>query len=356
MKHSVKRIHAVVMASCLIVWVSAEAAPAPFQNYQNWVQSQNNNAVNSATTTNPQTFVPGYNANQLPSPNYYNNQDVSGLTSDGMTAIPNDTAATQAWTLTNQPKLQFSPTDPIITNADNIMSNTSANGAQITSSFTACNNTVATTPPTYEERQCTATMVPVDSTCDKTLGVQVLWDPATCTPGSYIEATQMFNGLDGWTIRALCEPEPQNVQLTLEVSAFGGNGSCTGFTSTTVPEAGFADVQFSNLRPHWYGGCQPDIHAYATGSCTTTDCTVTAQLKYVQQCQTYQVGGQLCDSPVTQTCLQWQGSLCVVKDPPLQENLIGTINYNFTNPHYPNTYTTVDSWTDGCASLEAQVP
>lgn len=157
---------------------------ATFDQYIQWSKDQNATAEGSATTTDPAT-VPGYQGTNLPEAQYYDSQDTGQLTQDGINAIPNSEAGTLANDQAQQPKLQFSDQDPLISNAQAIEDGTTIDGAGFTTTTTNCTDPNATTPVVYEERSCVSWKGTETQNCDKNLLVEVA-QVLNCPEGSNI--------------------------------------------------------------------------------------------------------------------------------------------------------------------------
>jgi len=254
-------MRAPLISTVLLLYYAQQTVAAPFDDGRSFAQSLNGGVVNSAKTANPATTIPGYTTANPPQTSYYGSQNVGGLTSDGVAAIPANPAASQAQAISNSPQMTFSPTDPIFVQGEAVKNNTTAAGASITSSFSACNSTTQTTPPVYETRTCTAWPLPVTSTCDKTLNVNVA-QIANCPINTYQNQIAItMNGHFNIPVpeqihyRNYCSmADPTSVTISFDAYDDNNYAPCRGWTDHVFPKTiNMSDYQDIRVFSYFYG-------------------------------------------------------------------------------------------------------
>ncbi len=296
-------------------------------------------AKNSSATT-----VPGYTTTALPETSYYGSQDLGGMQTDAQTLVTtgagND-AAQFAYEQSTVPKLLFSDTDPLITNAGTIGNNTVLDPSVLTVKTGDCTATNVSSAETNIEH-CTAWMIPTTHTCSKTLAVNVTWsDAANCPVGEGFSEVSTLgwdwsywpsapqNTSDYIRARAYCNPSLPDNRVEIEVYADGALGSCDAgwvrfqrSTDGSDLTPGYVDAQ---VFPRWGGfsACH-QLLVVAYGQCVSGLCDYTVEF--------------------------WDESGYYAYLEPM------TVHLSFEKPVFNTpTPTVTETWSDTCGYLEAQV-
>lgn len=354
------------LAAAELVWYESHADQAAVDAGVDFAKSLVNGVQNLTTTTNLNT-VPGYRGTALPQVNYYHNQDVNSLQTDAVVNLNTGNApvATQyAYDAATRPKLQFSASDPILSNSSVISSNTLLNPDVLTVKTGHC----AIADVAGVERRvetCTAWMQPTYHDCNKNLDVRVTWNDVTnCTVGgSFAEGRALINsaGVDDYVYaRAYCNPGTVDA-VSLQVDASDGDpGDCTSWTDIIVSDQQTHPIYVATLRPRFTRSCT-QVPVFVVGGCTGNNCIYNASFKLLN---TWNVsdGSYSCQgTPENLVALGYTGALPTnqdIFDPYYGYYCVfntATVQIAFERPTITRTPTVNTSWVDGCAHLEAQV-
>ncbi len=353
----IKLIRVFVIISCLSWYQCNADQQTTKDDGVDFAKSLIGNVVDGAKNT-PAPSVPGFTTTTLPETGYYSGQDLGGMQTDAQNLVTNgagNDAAQFAYEQSTVPKLLFSDTDPLITNAGTIGADTVLNPSMLSVTTGDCATTNVSSAETNIEH-CTAWMIPTNHTCSKTLEVNVTWsDAANCPIG---EGFNQVTAL-GWDwssygmalpttdwvhARAVCNPALSADVVQIELMAEGTYGSCTGWRSFTVstnqpnpvlafsgafiqdvaiPELWFAGGAAYCSDPNLYLNDSAWIYPYVQGQCTNGICdyTITFSSDYN--------GVSLGTHP---------------------------LHLTFDKPaFYTSVPTVTETWNDGCGYLEAQV-
>ncbi len=275
----------------------------------NFAKSLTGGVVDGAKNT-PAASVPGFTTTSLPETGYYGSQDLGGMQTDAQTLLSTgagNSAAQFAYDQSTVPKLLFSETDPLITNAGSVGANAVINPDVLTVTTGGCAVTDVSSAETNIEH-CTAWMIPTVHTCSRTLDVSVTWSNQTnCTVGSgfnqvtalgwdFSSYGQSLPSTDWVHARAYCNPGLPADVVEIEVMAEGAYGSCTGWRRFTVStnqptyvqalpgtfivDTGLAELWFAGgavscSDPLLYLNDSAWVYPYVKGECINGNCDYT---------------------------------------------------------------------------------
>ncbi len=329
------------------------------------------NVQNIGKTSKPSQLVPGYaGSTTLPQTQYYNNQDLNGLQTNAMNSINNGTAndASQfTYQQALQPKLSFSPSDPLLTNANTVSTQANANPTLLTTQTGSCNTANVTSTVTRKET-CTAWLQPTQQSCSKTLNVNVTWkDISSCPLGTSFNQVSAvhYDYRDHVYARAYCDPGANPGFVSLELYASGANPSCAGWqqvqVSTNQPTNKYTGAL---LRPDWHRSCRY-VPAFANGSCVNNQCNYTITYHQLTGWSgTYKNGFTCSGTPMDLAALGYTGPGGTLNSGPLSQDPYQgyycvyrstSVTLKFEEPHITRQPTVTDTWNDGCGLLQAQV-
>lgn len=271
------KIETLAFFALAISYMSGVVRAAPYDDYKAWAETQTGSATGAATTTDP-TTLPGFAGTELPETSYHSSQDYGTMSTDGVNAIPNTEAGQTSWDLAQQPKLVFSPADPIFATANDIIQNTTATDVGISSTFTACTSSTSTTPPVYVEKQCTAWTNPVVSQCNKVLNIDVV-DVSSCATSSFTSPVPQYNypvfavasGIlhtrsadDVLYVHVVCDPSLPDIKMI--VTTTDGKYCAAESTEVMVPaNTQITERYLSKTQGMFTGsGCGSDANVYVT--------------------------------------------------------------------------------------------
>ena len=290
--------------------VSARAHAAPlddaFNDGKTFGKTQNPATAGKVNGGNAATNVPNYNTTS-PEAGYYGS---GNLTTDGSartaacagqtgTAYADQACIATNFSQTNptkRPVFVIQPTDSVVTTSKTIANDPAKVIGPLDGTFGGCKTVTTTTPPVYENHTCNEYRSVADTTCSKTLTVDVTFQN-TCVPGTWITVQQQRPGApaDTMVAQVLCELGRTDGKLTFRFDAYGGQGECVGPQTvdlSTTP-AGINGA-VAALAPHWEGACRTNMRVVelAGSGCTGDNCAyqfLYAEPTYV--CPAGQVSG-----------------------------------------------------------------
>jgi hypothetical protein len=311
----------------------------------------------------------------------------------------NDMAKNRA----KRPPLVIAPNDPILVKGKTIKGDPASVAGAFGGAYTACSTIDVVKPATYEEEICNEYRSLGEEVCQKQLTVTVTessscvtgTDVATYIPG--IGYCSKASGRDWWygpgALKVRCDSIDQTkLYVAAETLVREGSYGASGCRAGVRPKLDLLPYRaVSAYNANWtevygdYGGGSI-YHLYIRGGCMAgqTNCSLevvasTKQLASIATCPAGQITSQEAESygcvvypNSCYTTSGWWGCPTYVGPASISQMLcddggwsdsgpVGWVNceaivpsttLNFQRQHI--TYTTSDSWSDGCVTLEAR--
>ena len=297
----------------------------------------------------------------------------------------------------SRPPLVIAPNDPILVKGAAVKANPAAIAKAFGGAYGECKSTTVTKPAAYETEVCNEFRTLEENVCHKTLTVKVT-ETTSCSPGAVMASywggfyCSRQNGPDWWggpgVLRVRCDPYDQTrLYIAALTEVLEGSYGASGCKPHKPPNPDLLPYSPVNAyRDDWQlvadgghklyirGGCPPgqidcvldvlsttsdvvNLHTCPSGQITHEEalnnygCAVDKGGCYTASdmwsCSTYSYAGpgsltpMLCD-------FYWDeyssGMTC--------RPIVPTATLRFQRPRV--LYTTTDSWSDGCATLEAR--
>lgn len=173
-----------LVLSMLSVTSLTQGADAPtaaeaMEQARNFGKTGNDSVANTAKNTDPAQAVPSYQGTDIPEKNLYG--EGLNIENRGIQALPGSSVGTYVRdTATTRPRIRLDPnTDPLLTQGSDVMNNPdSVLGRSLTGQYSGCQDVTTTVAPeTFTTEYCSSWGRNVESTCSRTLNIDVNQPP-----------------------------------------------------------------------------------------------------------------------------------------------------------------------------------